>query len=172
MHLQPAPQVVKESSMFRASVMINYRHGTPMLPRRAMSRLGLLAVVFVSSLLYAVIGLVTAGDGPIPIVEVKLTEFSIAMPTTVPPGPVTFSVTNAGTMEHNFEVEDQGLEKKFETNLKPGETQNLRVDLPAGTYTIYCPVDDHKARGMQLELKVAQQQSDRATPPTTFRVFR
>jgi len=147
MHLQPAPQVVKESSMFRASVMIDYRHRAHMLPRRAISRLGLLAVVLVSSLLYAVIGLVMAGDGPIPIVEVKLTEFSIAMPTTVPPGPVTFSVTNAGTMEHNFEVEGQGLEKKFETNLKPGETQSLRVDLPAGTYTIYCPVDDHKARG-------------------------
>jgi len=111
-----------------------------------------------------------AGEGPIPVVEVKLTEFLIEMPTTVPPGPVTFSVTNAGTMEHNFEVEGQGIEKRFDTPLKAGETRSLRVDLPAGTYIVYCPIDDHQKRGMQLELKVAQQQSDGATSLCTSTV--
>jgi len=125
-------------------------------------------LVLPSALLYADIRWVMAGDGPIPVVEVKLTEFIIEMPTTVPPGPVAFSVTNAGTMEHNFEVEGQGFEKKFDTNLKPGETRSLRVDLPAGTYTVYCPLDDHQKRGMKLELKVAQQQSDGAMPSATF----
>jgi uncharacterized cupredoxin-like copper-binding protein len=129
------------------------------LPQWAIGRVAFLLVVSVSSLLYVAIGPVVAGDGPKPIVEVKLTQFTIEMLTTVPPGPVTFSVTNAGTMEHNFEVEGQGIEKKFDAALKPGETRSLQVDLPAGTYTVYCPVDDHQERGMQLELKVAQQRS-------------
>jgi hypothetical protein len=149
--------------MLREGCTIDARHSASTLPQRAIGRLRLLWVALLSTLLYAAVGSVTAGEGPIPIVEVKLTEFVIEMPTTVPPGPVTFSVTNAGTMEHNFEVEGQGLEKKFDTPLKPGETRSLRVDLPAGTYKVYCPVDDHRKRSMQLELTVAQQQSDRAT---------
>jgi uncharacterized cupredoxin-like copper-binding protein len=135
--------------------------------QRAIGRVAFLLVVSVSSLLYVAIGSVVAGDGPKPIVEVKLTQFTIEMLTTVPPGPVTFSVTNAGTMEHNFEVEGQGLEKKFDAALKPGETRSLQVDLPAGTYTVYCPMDDHRQRGMQLELKVAQQQTNRTLPSAT-----
>jgi hypothetical protein len=30
----------------------------------------------------------------------------------------------------------EGIEKKFDTPLKPGETRSLRVDLPAGTYMV------------------------------------
>lgn len=150
--------------MLREGFMIDHRHRTRTLPRRVISRSGLLSAMLLGSLLYAAVGLVMAGDGPIPVVEVRLTEFTIEMPTTVPPGPVTFSVTNAGTMEHNFEVEGKSIEKKFDTNLKPGETKSLQVELPAGTYTIYCPLDDHQKRGMQLELKVAQQQTERGRP--------
>jgi uncharacterized cupredoxin-like copper-binding protein len=124
-------------------------------------------MVLVSSLVCAAIGLVVAGEGPIPIMEVRLTEFTIEMPTTAPPGRLIFSVTNAGTTEHNFEVEGQGIQKKFDTNLKPGETKNLQAELPAGTYRVYCPLENHKERGIQLELKVAQQQTDRSMPPTS-----
>jgi hypothetical protein len=152
--------------MFRESFLIDTQHCTSRLLQRAISRYSLLSVVLASSLLYGAPGLVMAGDGPIPIVEVRLTEFTIEMPTAVPIGRVTFSVTNGGTMEHNFEVEGQGIEERFDTNLKPGETRSLQVDLPAGTYTVYCPVNDHKGRGMQLELKVAQQRSDVAPSPS------
>lgn len=129
-------------------------------PWWSVSRLAFLSVIFMSYLLCGALASSGAGDGPIPIVEVKLREFVIEMPLAVPIGPVVFSVTNAGTMDHNFEVEGQGLEERFDTNLKPGETRNLQVDLAAGTYTVYCPVDDHKARGMQVELTVAQQRSE------------
>jgi len=103
-----------------------------------------------------------AGERVLAVVDVKLTEFTIEMPRTVTPGQVTFSVTNAGTREHNFEVEGEGVEKSFEIKLKPGETKNLQVDLPAGTYKVYCPMDDHQERGMQLEITVAQQQAEGA----------
>jgi hypothetical protein len=142
-----------ENSLMRA------RNHPMLLRRRLMDRLVLLSAMLISCLLSVATGSAVAGDGPVPVVEVRLTEFAIEMPPTVPIGPVTFSVTNAGTTEHNFEVEGQGLEERFDVHLKPGETKNLQVDLPAGTYVVYCPVEDHKARGMQLELKVAQQRS-------------
>ena len=145
--------------MFPERVAINSRHQACVLPQRAILCLGLLLVGLVSGLFDPPIGPVVAGEAVIPIVEVRLTEFSIEMLTTVPPGPVSFSVTNAGTMEHNFEIKSQGIEEKFDTSLKAGETRTLKVDLTDGTYTIYCPLDDHKARGMHLELKVAEQQT-------------
>jgi len=103
---------------------------------------------------------VSAGEKPVAIVEVRLVEYRIAMPTTVPPGTTTFLVTNVGTMEHNLEVESQDLGEKFDSNLKPGETKSLQVDLTPGKYTVYCPVESHKELGMQLELTVAQQQTN------------
>jgi len=142
------------------SVLSDYKAHASALLQRAIGCTGLLLVVLVSVLFYAPIGAVVAGERVIAVVEVKLTEFTIEMPTTIPPGRTTFSVTNAGTMEHNFEVEGEGLEQKFDTNLKAGETRNLQVDLPAGVYIVYCPLDDHKQRGMQRELRVAPQQSD------------
>lgn len=105
-------------------------------------------------------GAVSAGDKPVAVVEVRLVEYRIEMPTTVPPGTTTFQVTNAGTMEHNFEVESQDLEEKFDLNLKPGETKSLQVDLTPGKYTVYCPLENHKELGMQLDLTVAQQQTN------------
>ncbi len=87
-------------------------------------------------------------------VAVSLTEFMIDMPAELPAGPTTFTITNDGTIEHNFEVEGQGIEEEFAANLQPGETQELRVDLAPGTYEVYCPVGNHKDRGMRLELTV------------------
>jgi len=89
-------------------------------------------------------------------VDVSLVEFAIEMPNSIPAGTVTFNVTNNGTVEHNFEIEGTGLEQVFEMNLQPGETQTMTVDLPAGTYEVYCPVGDHHDQGMELELTVTE----------------
>jgi Cupredoxin-like domain len=153
------------------SVVINSRYQSYGLPQQTIGRFTLLSMVLLSSLLYGAVGPIAAGESPAVIVEVKLTEFSVEMPKTVPPGPLTFSVTNAGTMEHNFEIEGEGIEKKFDTNLKPGETRSLPVDLPAGTYRVYCPVKDHREHGLQLELKVAQQQANRLIRPVVSQVL-
>jgi uncharacterized cupredoxin-like copper-binding protein/quercetin dioxygenase-like cupin family protein len=87
-------------------------------------------------------------------VAVSLTEFAIDMPTEIPAGPTTFTVTNNGTVEHNFEVEGQGIEEELDANLAPGATGTLELDLAPGTYEVYCPVDDHAQHGMELELTV------------------
>ena len=152
--------------MYRQSLMSDARRRyADALPQLDVGCLALLLVLILGALLYSLMKPVIAGERVIAVVEVKLTEFAIEMPSTVTPGKVTFSVTNAGTKEHNFEVEGEGIEKTFDTNLKPGETRNLQVDLPTGTYTVYCSVDDHKKRGMQIEIRVAQQQSGGVTMP-------
>lgn len=93
----------------------------------------------------------TTGTAP---VDVKLSEFKIDMPGSIAAGVTDFRVTNTGTTIHNFEVSGNGIEKQFDTNLKPGETQSLRLELKPGTYTIYCPVGTHKDKGMQVDLVV------------------
>ena len=89
-------------------------------------------------------------------VEVTLTDFRIDMPATLPAGPTTFQITNAGKSEHNFEVEGQGIETELAQNLQPGESGTLEVDLRPGTYHVYCPVANHEERGMEMELMVTE----------------
>jgi plastocyanin len=87
-------------------------------------------------------------------VEVILTEWAIDMPTSVPAGTVIFTVTNTGTVSHNFEIEGNDIEQTFETDLAPGETRVLEVELQPGTYEVYCPVSGHAENGMERELTV------------------
>jgi uncharacterized cupredoxin-like copper-binding protein len=87
-------------------------------------------------------------------VAVSLMEFAIDMPTELPAGQTTFEVTNDGTIEHNFEVEGQGIEEELPENLAPGASGTLTVDLAPGTYEVYCPVGNHADEGMRVELTV------------------
>jgi uncharacterized cupredoxin-like copper-binding protein len=91
-----------------------------------------------------------------PTTEVGLTEYQIAMPTSLSAGSQTFRVTNNGTTEHNFEVEGQGIEEAFETDLSPGETQTMQLNLAPGTYEVYCPVGNHRDQGMEMQLTMTQ----------------
>lgn len=93
-------------------------------------------------------------------VEVALDEFEIRMPDTLRAGPTVFRVTNSGEEEHGFEVEGGDMEEEFEENLQPGETNTLQVDLEAGAYRIYCPVENHGEQGMAMNLMVVEE----ATP--------
>jgi uncharacterized cupredoxin-like copper-binding protein len=88
-------------------------------------------------------------------VPVSLAEFAISMPSTLPAGRVTFAITNDGTIAHSFEIEGNGVEKALKNPLEPGQTDMLSVNLDPGTYTVYCPIDDHRGQGMELEVTVA-----------------
>jgi uncharacterized cupredoxin-like copper-binding protein len=87
-------------------------------------------------------------------VEVTLTEHKINMPKSLEAGKTAFVVTNNGKGKHNFEIEGQGIEKKFMMSLGPNDTKTLHVDLKPGTYKVYCPVGEHAAEGMKLDLTV------------------
>jgi len=89
-------------------------------------------------------------------VNVKLSEWNVVLSqASVAAGPVTFVITNAGSIPHGFEVEGQGIEKEIET-IQPGASDTLTLTLKTGSYDVYCPVgeDSHKKLGMDTHLKV------------------
>lgn len=88
-----------------------------------------------------------------PVQSVHLIEYAIHMPQSVPAGRVTFNVENAGKEDHAFEIEGHGIHQETQV-LKRGDSASMSVDLQPGTYTVYCPVKDHKQKGMQTTLRV------------------
>ena len=68
-------------------------------------------------------------------------------------GNVAFRVSNHGQQTHALEVEGNGIEEETE-DIAPGESGTLTVDLEAGEYEFYCPIDGHRDQGMEGELVV------------------
>jgi plastocyanin len=88
-------------------------------------------------------------------VEIVATEFAFepSSVTVDAAGEHTFTLTNEGEFPHALEIEGGGVEEESE-EIGPGEETELTVSLDEGTYTIYCPVGDHREQGMDGELVV------------------
>jgi plastocyanin len=71
---------------------------------------------------------------------------------TAKPGKVTITMDNPSDVPHAVEVEGNGVEK--ETKTLTNGTADVTVDLKAGKYEFYCPVDGHKEGGMEGTLTV------------------
>lgn len=106
-------------------------------------------------------------------VTVVLTEFLIEMPDSLPVGETTFTIRNEGQMEHGFTLEQKMEESEADSEdppteehgqdvqkrslgsyLEPGTTATLTVKLMPGTYVIWCPIADHRDRGMEFTFNV------------------
>ncbi len=81
-------------------------------------------------------------------------EYSIVLPPAVTPGPQRFMIANAGKQNHSFVIEGNGMTAKLPDKVSRGDTTHLDLDLKPGTYTVWCPVDGHRAKGMQTTLVV------------------
>jgi hypothetical protein len=88
-----------------------------------------------------------------PIQRVQLLEYQINMPQTLHAGTVNFRVDNAGKENHAFVIQGNGVQQKTEI-LPRGNGATLTVTLKPGTYTIWCPVDHHKDKGMSTTITV------------------
>lgn len=90
-------------------------------------------------------------------VDISETDYKLdPSDPTVRAGTVSFKVTNDGAVDHNLEVEGPEGEQELEQDLAPGESGTLTVDLSKpGNYEFYCPVGDHRDRGMEGEIDVA-----------------
>lgn len=113
------------------------------------------------ALILTALGLALAGCGgdgedgeptsAAPRQTVTITETDFALdPSSVDldePGTYAFEVVNEGEVAHALEVEGEGIEEETKT-LQPGERATLTVTLEGGSYELYCPIDDHKDRGM------------------------
>jgi plastocyanin len=101
-----------------------------------------------------------ASNDPVPVTA-KLSEWKVELSeTTVAPGPVTFTVTNAGSIPHGLEVEGHGIEQQIAL-IQPGSSATLTLTLKPGSYEVYCPVgeDSHKKLGMETHLTVGAKSS-------------
>jgi uncharacterized cupredoxin-like copper-binding protein len=106
-------------------------------------------------------------------VHVTLTEFAITPGAlTAAAGEVTFTIHNAGAVEHEFiiirtdlaadalpssgsAVDEEGLDVIDEVeDMAPGDTATLTVNLEPGNYVVICNLPGHYAQGMRATLQV------------------
>jgi plastocyanin len=72
---------------------------------------------------------------------------------TAKAGKVTIALDNPSSLPHAVEIEGNGIEESSDT-IGKGETTKVTATVKAGEYEYYCPVDGHKAAGMEGTLTV------------------
>jgi plastocyanin len=72
---------------------------------------------------------------------------------TAKAGKVTVDFANPSSVPHAVEIEGNGVEEETET-VTGGDAPPITVDLKPGKYEYYCPVDGHRAAGMEGTLTV------------------
>jgi uncharacterized cupredoxin-like copper-binding protein len=72
---------------------------------------------------------------------------------TAKAGKVTIEMDNPSDVAHAVEIEGNGVEAEGETVTKDGVSK-ASANLKPGEYEFYCPVDGHKAAGMEGTLTV------------------
>jgi plastocyanin len=88
------------------------------------------------------------GDG----LEVSAVDFAFEPDSLeLPEGGGTVVLSNDGEFPHALAVD--GEDAASET-IDPGATTELSLDLEPGNYTVFCPVGDHRDRGMEGTLVV------------------
>jgi uncharacterized cupredoxin-like copper-binding protein len=89
---------------------------------------------------------------PVSVVE---KEFSISLtPATLTAGTHSFTVHNEGSFAHNLNIQGPGVSQQASATVSPGQSAVLTVTLEKGSYELWCSVDSHKDRGMDLMLSV------------------
>lgn len=91
-------------------------------------------------------------------VVVLLEDGRIVVETTsIPPGQAVFTVTNGSpTNVHNLHVEGPGVSRAAGDPLPEKTVRSFEVPLQAGTYTLYCPVLNHRDNGETATITVGQ----------------
>jgi uncharacterized cupredoxin-like copper-binding protein len=93
---------------------------------------------------------------PATTVNVVESEFALKLSLTrFSPGRYIFMARNVGRAPHALEIDGPGVKDRKTKTLSGGGSAGLAVTLQKGKYELYCPVDGHRAKGMQLEITVA-----------------
>ncbi|MDA0163567.1 plastocyanin/azurin family copper-binding protein [Solirubrobacter ginsenosidimutans] len=80
----------------------------------------------------------------------KFTESKL----TAQAGTVEIDFSNQAQIPHAVAIEGNGLDEKTTETVTGADAPPLSVDLKPGTYTFYCPVDGHRAAGMEGTITV------------------
>jgi plastocyanin len=90
-------------------------------------------------------------------VQVIAKEYSLTLSRAeVPAGKVIVNFVNAGQDEHNLNSSEPaaGSEALVSQDIKPGAHPELAINLRPGSYTLYCSLPEHEAKGMKATLIV------------------
>ncbi len=72
-------------------------------------------------------------------------------------GAFALAVTNDGPTIHNVSIRDaSGTVVNATKDLKTGQSETLRVDVPAGAYTLFCSLPGHESLGINGTLTVTR----------------
>lgn len=98
-------------------------------------------------------------EGPIlPRLSVKAVEWSYTLSRPqVPAGEVVIELNNMGEDPHNLSLQlEDGSEPPGKiATVGPSSQGTAKFALPAGTYRLWCDLDEHEERGMKATLIVA-----------------
>jgi uncharacterized cupredoxin-like copper-binding protein len=115
-------------------------------------KITILAVLALSGA--ALAGVVAHASASKTTIRVTEREYKIVLSAkTAPAGPAVFRIKNTGHTTHELEISGPGVKKKS-AMIKPGKSATLAVTLRSGSYSLWCPVPGHAARGMKAALMV------------------
>ena len=69
-------------------------------------------------------------------------------------GEVEFNPANLGEDDHDFSVRDAAAALLVTVQIGPGQSDSIRLTLPAGIYTLYCSLPGHEELGMRADVTV------------------
>jgi plastocyanin len=114
----------------------------------------------------------TPGSGASPTgatVTVGEREFTLTPARTqLTPGTYTFVAQNVGTIGHALAIAGPGVSPTQTPVIPPGGQALMTVNLQQGAYELWCPVDGHKALGMDTHIQVGGTAGPAATAPSTI----
>lgn len=94
------------------------------------------------------------------VIQVSMNEFSFTPKEIVAPVGATLSITNDGSVAHNFEIPSEGIASG---DVNAGQTVEVSLaGLEPGTYNVICTVEGHEAAGMTGTIKIVEADSDEA----------
>jgi plastocyanin len=94
----------------------------------------------------------SAGSGASPA-SISETEFKLNPSSPSVATGATVTVKNDGATTHALEIATPSGEVKTKP-IAPGRSATIKAPAKAGTYTMYCPIDGHKTKGMTGKLRV------------------
>ena len=88
-------------------------------------------------------------------ITVTMTDFAFALDHPPNgPGAYVFHAVNAGKYPHAVELDGAGVSDQKSSTVQPGGTTDLAATLQAGDLDMYCPVADHRTRGMETHITI------------------
>jgi uncharacterized cupredoxin-like copper-binding protein len=69
-------------------------------------------------------------------------------------GAVKIDVSNDGKVTHSLNIDGPNGDIELGKDLSPGQSGTFTANLPPGTYDWYCPIDGHRAQGMEGKVTV------------------